>query len=463
MIEPDRVKILKDRPERDGDYVLYWMQQSQRAGHNPALEWAIGAADRLGLPVVVGFGLTEAYPDARERHYAFMLEGLAETARALADRGILLVLRLGEPPEVAAGLADRAALVVCDRGYLRHQRAWRRSLAERLERRLVQVEGDAVVPVETASGKAESQARTIRPKLMKRYEDYLRELPEATPRHSSLGLGIRGDADPADVDGLLARLDIDRSVGRVRRLIGGRGEARRRLDRFVETTLPGYAQRRNEPADWHSSMLSPYLHFGHISPVELVLAARRAERAPEEDRAGFLEELIVRRELSINFVHYSESTYDTLDCLQGWARKSLDEHRRDVRDPCYSQEELEQSRTDDRYWNAAMKEMRTTGFMHNYMRMYWGKKILEWSPSPEVAHARALAINNKYFLDGRDPNSFANVAWLFGKHDRAWQERPIYGKTRYMAQSGLQRKFDINRYVSAVDRLAAGENPVTEP
>jgi len=196
--------------------------------------------------------------------------------------------------------------------------------------------------------------------------------------------------------------------------------------------------------------MSPYLHFGQISPVRLAMAVRDAKSGQESDRDGYLEELIVRRELAVNFVYYTQD-YDRYTCLPEWARKTLAEHAGDPREHKYSQDVLESAQTHDPYWNAAMREMKQTGFMHNYMRMYWGKKILEWSETPENAFATTLAINNKYFLDGRDPNSYAGVAWVFGKHDRAWFERPIFGKVRYMAASGLERKCDIKAYVEKVD------------
>jgi deoxyribodipyrimidine photo-lyase len=181
----------------------------------------------------------------------------------------------------------------------------------------------------------------------------------------------------------------------------------------------------------------------------------RGSDAPEADVESYLEELVVRRELAVNHVHFRPDTYDRYDCLPDWARETLDAHADDEREHVYSAAELEQGQTHDPYWNAAMKEMRTTGYMHNYMRMYWGKKILEWTPDPRTAFDRALTLNNRYFLDGRDPNSYANVAWLFGLHDRGWKERPVYGKVRYMSRGGLERKADPDAYVEKVDRRAA--------
>ena len=219
--------------------------------------------------------------------------------------------------------------------------------------------------------------------------------------------------------------------------------------------LERYADERAEPAREQVSFLSAYLHFGQISPVEIALAVARSKKK-QESRATYLEELIVRRELAMNFVEY-EPNYDRYACLPQWARRTLDEHRGDSRPHRYGQNPLTEAKTHDPYWNAAMREMRVTGYMHNHMRMYWGKKILEWSPSPEQGFATALALNNRYFLCGRDANSYANVAWCFGLHDRPWPERPIFGKVRSMTAAGLERKIDIDGYLKRVDELCAAE------
>mgnify|MGYP001249439264 CR=1 FL=1 len=455
QVETDRITTLNDRPVVEGRYVLYWMQQSQRASFNPALEQAILVANERGLPVVVGFGLTAGYPDANRRHYAFMLQGLKETSAALTERGIGFAMRLGAPDEVAIGLAEDAALVVCDRGYLRHQRAWRNSVAQRAPCRVIEVEGDVVVPVDVASRKREYAARTIRPKIERLRDDFLRPLPENQPQCRADTLTFSEALDLSRIDDLLDRLKLDGRVACVRRFHGGTSEARRRLDAFLGPKFATYEDGRAEPASDHVSGLSPYLHFGQISPVEIALAASNAE-GEAESRIKFLEELIVRRELAANFVHFSPD-YDQYGTLPDWAQNTLEKHRDDERQHLYDAETLEAAQTHDRYWNAAMREMTATGYMHNTMRMYWGKKILEWSETPEQAFATALTLNNRYFLDGRDPNSYTNVAWCFGLHDRPWAERPIFGTVRYMNDRGLERKYDMKAYLSLVDRLVAEE------
>jgi len=225
---------------------------------------------------------------------------------------------------------------------------------------------------------------------------------------------------------------------------GGSEEAEKHLEVFLRERLDDYASRRNDPTQDGTSNLSAYLHFGQISPVAVAV---RVKRSDAKGRDAFLEELIVRRELSINYVHYND-LYDEFEGLPNWVKATLGEHGNDRRDYVYSPEDLEQSRTHDSYWNAAQAEMRSSGKMHGYMRMYWGKKILEWSRTPQEAFKVALYLNNKYELDGRDPNGFAGVAWCWGKHDRPWRERPIFGKVRYMSADGLRRKFDAERYVA---------------
>ena len=452
---PDRIQPLNDKGVQEGArYVLYWMEQSQRAQHNPALERALHHASETGLPLLVVCGVTDDFPEATLRHHTFLLEGLQETKQRLADRGLKLVVREGAPDDVALAYAGAAAVLVTDRGYLRHQKQWRARVAEEAPCRVEQVEGDVVVPVETVTDKAEYAARTIRPKIHEHLERCL-QLPDAVPVETpSLDLDIDSGRSLDDIEAVTDQLDLDRGVGPVSDLYpGGVSEAEDILDDFLAEHLDGYDENRNQIHSHAVSHMSKYLHYGQISPVWLAQQVRRAE-GPESDIESYIEELVVRRELTMNHVHFRPDTYDSYTCLPEWARESLAEHADDEREYVYSLDELEGGTTHDPYWNAAMKEMRETGYMHNYMRMYWGKKILEWSPDPKTAYDRTLRLNNRYFLDGRDPNSFANVAWVFGLHDRGWKERPVYGKVRYMSQGGLDRKADPDAYVEKVDRLA---------
>ena len=447
-----RIQALNNRDIRKGSYVLYWMQQSQRAAYNHALEYAVQAANQLGLGVLVAFGLTDDYPETNLRHYTFMLEGLQETQASLSAQGIKMVIQLGPPAEVAISLGRKAALIVCDRGYLRHQKAWRDQVARSAACRVVQVESDVVVPVEVVSHKAEYAARTIRPRIHRQLDDYLMPFPSSRVNKDTLDLRI-DSLDLGDVNGLVRNLSLDRSVSAVSHFFkGGTSQAEARFDDFLRQRFHHYIANRNQPQTDDISHMSPYLHFGQVSPLYLALRVNSETGNLMAAQESYLEELIVRRELAMNFVHYNPH-YDAFACLPQWARTTLKQHRYDLRESVYTRSQLENAQTHDAYWNAAMREMKTTGLMHNYMRMYWGKKILEWCNTPEHAFRTTLAINNKFFLDGRDANSFAGVAWIFGMHDRAWFERPIFGKVRYMAASGLERKCDIQAYVQKIDSL----------
>lgn len=457
MTQNTRIQNLNDHPRRaDGRYVLCWMQEAQRAHGNAALEMAIRGANKYGLPVVVCFGLMDGYPEANARHYAFMLDGLADCAAELQGRGIAFVLRRGMPGDVALSLSQDAAAVICDRSYMPAQRQWRETLAEAATCPVVQVETEVVVPVDVASDKSEYAARTIRPRIHRVWDEYLVPLDETEPVVTADGLALGSDYDLSDPAALLDALDLDRSVAPVKRFRGGRKAALAMLDRFVGDVLDGYATGRNEPSAAQTSFLSPYLHFGHISPVEMALAARDSGIGATEDRGSFIEELVVRRELAMNYANFAPG-FETYDALPDWAKKTLSEHAGDAREYVYDRATLEACDTHDPHWNDAMREMVHTGFMHNYMRMYWAKKILEWSATPEDAFDTTLALNNKYFLDGRDANSYANVAWCYGLHDRAWTERPVFGKIRYMNANGLNRKFDMKAYTAFVDSVVAAE------
>jgi deoxyribodipyrimidine photo-lyase len=448
----ERVRRLNhDEPRSKGQYVLYWMQQSHRAEHNPALEYAVQQANEHDRRLLVVFGLMDDYPEANLRHYRFMVEGLTDVAEALADRNIKFVVQQGHPADVALRLSRRATVVVCDRGYLRHQESWRRRVADEAGCEVVQVEGDVVVPVEEVTDKREYAARTIRPKIQRQISRHLVGLRATPLGKDSTGLGVPG-LDASRPGRLLDRLELDRSVAPNPLFRGGTREARRLLRRFLEGRFARYDANRGHPETDDVSHMGRYLHFGQVSPVWLALRIRDAAQGHKADREGYLEELVVRRELAQNFCAF-EPDYDRYSALPDWAKRTLAAHRDDPRPHRYSRRQLEAARTHDPYWNAAMREMRYTGYVHNHMRMYWGKKILEWSNTPEQAYRVTLELNNRYLLDGRDPNSFANVAWVFGNHDRPWTERDVFGTVRYMSASGLERKCDIEAYVEKVDRL----------
>jgi deoxyribodipyrimidine photo-lyase len=441
MIHESRIRPLNKNSPVEGDYTVYWMQASQRAEYNHALEFAIKQANARKQPLVVYFGITDAFPEANQRHYHFMLEGLKCAQEELRARGVGMLVERISPEIGVAEFAKHASMVVCDCGYLRIQRQWRQRASESIDCAVLEVEGDVVVPVETASAKEEYSAATLRRKLRATLDEYLVAPAEETPRVDSSLLRL-DHYDISDTAQAASALNTDHSVKPVDSFRGGTREAKRRLAEFIAEKLARFEELRNDPNEDCLSNLSPYLHFGQISPLYTCLKINE-HGGPGSD--AFLEELIVRRELSMNFVHYNRE-YDSFAGLPDWAKRTLREHESDRREYLYSLKDLEEARTHDPYWNAAQKEMVISGKMHGYMRMYWGKKILEWTEKPEDAFAAAVYLNNKHELDGRDPNGFAGVAWCFGKHDRPWAPRPIYGNVRYMSAEGLKRKFDADRY-----------------
>ncbi len=448
MIQAERIHLLNRKEDRpDGRYVLFWIQQSQRAACNHALEYAIRFANEMDRPLLAVFGLFPSFPEAGVRPYRFMIEGLADVQSDLAQKGIRLVIRPLPPDAAALSLAEHAVRVVTDLGYLRLQREWRRKVANEAPCGVAAVESDAVVPVETAMPKAAWSAASLRPRLRRLWPRFLVPLAEGRPARSSLDLPVSGpclDLQRGTPDEILRQIGVQEGPPPVTGFRGGLREARRRLDRFLWDRLAHYPTQRNDPTVAGTSELSPYLHFGQISPLEIALAVRDAWNQPAVE--AFLEQLLVRRELAINFVWYTPE-YDRYDGVPDWARRTLDGERCRPRTSRYSREIFEAAETHDPAWNAAQRQMVRTGHMHNFMRMYWGKKILEWSATPEEAFETALALNNRYELDGRDPNGYAGVAWCFGRHDRPWPRHPIFGNVRAMTATGLARKFSLETYI----------------
>jgi deoxyribodipyrimidine photo-lyase len=434
--------------------VVYWMQRAQRGVDNPALDVAIDAGNRLGLPVAVHFGLHPGYPGANERHYAFLLDGLVETARRVVARGAAFAFRPYPDHSLLRFCREvRPALVVGDENPLRAPERWRARLAGTLKAPFWTVDADVIVPSALLE-REEYAARTIRPKILRLLPRYLVRArnPRATVRWRR---GAAPRTAPVEPHRLLAELPIDRSAAPVPGARGGTAAGRRRLRRFLTRGLARYHVDRNDPAVGGTSGLSGFLHFGHLGPLTVALAARRA-RAPRAAKQAFLEELIVRRELAVNFVTRNPR-YDSIEGAPAWGRRTLREASRDPRAHTYDEAGLAAARTHDPLWNAAQREMMATGRMHGYLRMYWAKKILEWTASPEEAWGIALRLNDRYELDGRDPNGFAGVAWAIGGlHDRPWgPRRPVYGLIRYMSRSGAARKFDVDAYLERVARAEA--------
>ncbi|HNX26064.1 MAG TPA: deoxyribodipyrimidine photo-lyase [Phycisphaerae bacterium] len=441
MAWQSRIRVFSSKTARnDGRYVLYWMQQSQRTRYNHALEYATEEANRLGRPLMVAFCVA-AYPQANVRHYAFMLQGIDEVRRELEKRHACFITRIGQPSDLISELAKPAALLITDRGYTPIQSRWRQDVCKNCDVPVIEVESDVVVPVDIASDKREYSAATLRRKITPLIDEYL-----LLPRQRSLKIAadaINEKSDDISLKNVTKKLHLDASVSPVDGFCGGYSQAEKRLTEFVSKKLRGYDELRNDPTKNFTSGLSAYMHFGQISPIEIALAVKTAD-APKPDRDAFLEQLTVRRELAMNFLRFCQKA-DDYESLPGWARATLESHDKD-RKKTYTLRQLEQASTVDEYWNAAQRQLVRTGTIHNYMRMYWGKKILEWAPSAKLGFEWCVHLNDRYALDGRDANSYAGIAWCFGNHDRPWSERPIYGNVRCMTAGGLERKFDIRSY-----------------
>jgi deoxyribodipyrimidine photo-lyase len=467
LVRPERIKDVRTDtigPTHEGGDgpVVYWINRDRRLHDN----WAFlhAAEQGRGRPLHVAFCLVPTFLEATLRQYDFMLRGLEESERALAPYQIQFDVLLGTPQEVLLPYLDelRPSLLVTDHEPLRIKRKWVADVAKATSMPFHMVDAHNIVPVWIASDKEEFAAYTIRPKIVRQLTTYL----ELFPSIESLLQDRSTDASTAAVSvptanniqwtSLRDQLRIDRSIGPVDWITPGENAARAMLDSFIDR-LPSYAQRNDPTVDGQSN-LSPYLHFGQLSAQRIALKVLKAQDLTTADVAsvsaiksaawGFHEELIVRRELSDNYTTYNDH-YDSFDGLHPWAQKTLNDHRSDPRDHLYTLDEWEGARTHDTLWNAAQREMVATGKMHGYMRMYWAKKILEWSSTPEEALAIAVTLNDRYELDGRDPNGYVGVAWsIGGLHDRAWTERPVYGKIRYMNASGCRRKFDVNTYIA---------------
>ena len=436
-------------PDPAGRCVLYWMRRSQRAFDNPALETAIGLANELKLPVAVSFFLRPHRRHANLRQFAFMLEGLADTALRLELRGIGFILRLAtirgadEFGKLCAAL--RPAAIVTDRNLLTAPGVSPSLFPASIKVPVFSVDADVIVPT-AVIGREHYAARTIRPIIHRHLDEFLtpvgnRSVHLKWPQPSGRTPSLTPSA------ALLDSLPLDRSIGRADQFDGGTTAALARLKRFLRDGLSHYAERRNAPELDATSHLSPYLHFGQLGPQTIALAVRNAD-APDQARRSFLEELIVRRELAVAFTVYNRA-FRAIDSCERWARATLAAHANDPRVHFYNERQLEAAETHDPLWNAAQRQMVESGWMHGYMRMYWAKKILEWSPTPRDAYAIAVRLNDKYELDGRDPNGYAGIAWAIGgKHDRPWgPTRPIFGTIRYMSGASTGRKFDSRAYI----------------
>ncbi|WP_158794426.1 deoxyribodipyrimidine photo-lyase [Granulicella sp. L60] len=451
-----RVTVRRDgAPNADGRCVVYWMQRAQRGVDNHAVDLAVHVANLLGLPLVVYFAGISNFPHANLRHYVFLNQGLPDIETDLAVRNISFVMRRAPNESHERFLADvRAAFLIGDENPMREPERWRSHLASRIKIPFWTVDTDVVVPSKLIE-KAQYGAYTIRPRLYRLLPDYLQPYENAHADRE-WKRPHRFHADSVHEDMTRGWKKLDRSVAPVEAWMGGTHAALKRLKYFTQNLLEDYDTQRNHPEIDGTSCMSPYLHYGHIGPITIALAVDKAAKANTKLKAardGYFNELIAWRELAINFVRYTPN-YDSPDCAESWAKLTIEKHARDERERLYTLRQLESAQTYDDLWNAAQIQMVRYGWMHNYLRMYWAKKILEWTPDVATAMKYSIYLNDKYFLDGRDPNGYAGVAWaILGKFDRAWGERPIFGKIRYMSGASTGKKFDSKRYIQQMENL----------
>ncbi len=440
-----RVRELKGRNITHRGPVVYWMSRDQRATDNWALTYSILKANELKVPLSVVFALSPSFPSANLRHYDFLIKGLAEVEQKLKSKGISFNLLQGEPAEQVWKFGERAeaSLIISDFDPLFIKRKWKNLLNQQINIPHHEVDAHNVVPCWYVSQKLEFGAHTIRPKIKKLLSTFLTEFPD-------LSLQFKNEPNPhlTRWHEVMGWLNPSNDVKPVKNFIPGEKAAHEALNDFITNRLNGYSVRRNDPTLNGQSNLSPYLHFGQLSAQRVAFEVLKSS-APEADKQALLEELIVRRELSDNFCYYNPA-YSNFSGFPDWAKETHRIHRFDVREYLYTLQEFELAHTHDPLWNAAQLELMHTGKMHGYMRMYWAKKILEWTTCPEEAMRFAIYLNDKYSLDGRDPNGYTGIAWsIGGVHDRAWPERPIFGKIRYMNFDGCKRKFDVGKYIKA--------------
>jgi deoxyribodipyrimidine photo-lyase len=443
MFENTRKRSLNDKPVQNGP-VIYWMSRDQRVQDNWALNYALQEANAKKQKLVVVFTLVPNFLEASWRQYDFMLEGLKQVEKNLNSLKVPLVLLVGSNPSesvIRFVRQNKVGLAVSDLSPVRIVRNWKDEVSKKINCLHVEIDTHNIIPVWETSGKQEFAARTIRPKIKKKMDQYLTEIPAPKKlENSSLDL-----AQKNDWDNLKTFLQVDFTIKPVEWLVSGESAAQEVFRDFIHKRLQFYKTGKNDPNQKVVSNLSPYFHFGQLSSQRV--AYEITTQGFDENVESFLEELIVRRELAENYCFYN-SEYDSYEGFPDWGKRTLDNHLWDERKYQYNLEQFEQAKTHDDLWNAAQIEMVSTGKMHGYMRMYWAKKILEWSSDPQTALQSAIHLNDKYELDGRDPNGWANIAWCIGGlHDRPWPERPIYGKVRYMTKSGCERKFDTKKYI----------------
>jgi deoxyribodipyrimidine photo-lyase len=461
----ERVRRLNDAPMQPANYVLYWAQMNRRADSNHALAYAAGLANDTRLPLLVYEGLTCSYPHANDRFHTFVLEGVEENQRRFRGLGagycFHLRRRLADPDDAFYRLAKHAAAVVTDDypGFVAREHNAR--VPAKLPIPYFVVDSSCIVPMNLFE-KREYAAYTLRPKIKARLTQYLAPVAPVRLKRKFelLESKLHTEVSSGNIAELVASCEINHAIRPSTAFRGGSLEARRRLRYFLRKNLARYAGESNQPAAHATSNLSPYLHFGHIAAIHVASAVRNHARKHKLIADEFLEELIVRRELAFNFARHTDRL-ETLDVLPDWARRTLTRHDGDKRPFLYSPGQLERAETHDDLWNATQKEMLLRGKIHGYYRMYWGKKIIEWTPSHAEALSFMISIHDRYALDGRDPNTYSNILWCFGLHDRPWAGRPVFGQIRYMSYAGMKRKTDVDAYIREIRSLEeTGKDPL---
>lgn len=450
---------------------MYWMNRDCRISDNWAYIHARILAHKAKVPLIVLYNISPGFLGGGMRQHSFKIGGLQEVSQACSDAGTPFFLCTGDAKAVIAFvLKHNAHTVVTDYSPLRIQKEWLSHVVELAQCPVVQVDAHNIVPVWVMSAKPEYAARTIRPKLARLAPQFLEPFPRVL---ASVPI-YKGEVPDINWEKVRTCKGLTPHVTEVAHTSPGHAAGMRTLEHFIKKNLFLYGDARNDPNQDGQSGLSPYLHFGHIAPATVALRVcrayalhhKQAKQAPAQilsrlmdprrngsgkaqgSAESFIEELIVRRELADNFCEYTPA-YDTVEGFPDWARNTLEAHRADIRPYLYTYGQLAKSLTHDSLWNAAQLQLVREGTMHGYMRMYWGKKILEWSTSPEEALAHAIRLNDTYQLDGRDPNGYAGIAWCIGGvHDRPWFNREIFGTVRYMARSGCEKKFDVPAYIA---------------
>jgi deoxyribodipyrimidine photo-lyase len=484
-LNQSRLVRLNDKPtNQGGEFVLYWMQMQRRFARNHSLDYAIKCANELGKPLVVYEGLRLAYPWASARIHRFILEGMRDNAVTAKLRGFTYWPFVEAPRNKGRGLlsriAARAAVVITDDFPCFIVPKQSHALAARIDRAIIAVDANGVVPLRLL-GDAPYAAGHLRPRIHKVFSEAYAHRSAARPRPPKRdadridpGFTLADVTDPARA---AAKLPVDQTVRPVESRPGGSTAARAQLKAFIKKGLPIYAEQRSQPMPptaFHGSGLSPYLHFGHIGIEEVV--ANVFEAISDDDlphlhldNAGkkegffgndinanaFLDEALTWRDVGyVWHVHRRDDTGFLKTALPPWAYATLHLHAGDKREFSYTTEEWERGETHDPLWNAAQRELVATGSIHNYMRMLWGKKVIEWSRTPEDAYATLVHLNNKYALDGRDPNSYAGILWCFGLFDRPWApERKVMGQIRYMSSANTAKKFRLDPYLRWTNTL----------